>query len=477
MQHVVKSIPVGTTLLTPMPSLISMRRLASLISERVNRIPHGQRLTRGAFWCVVGSLVPKLMSVPASVVLARLMTPMHYGELAIIQSSVDLFGIFAGFGLSMTATKYVAELRGKDQQRTGRILALSTVTACITGTVVAVLLFMLSPWLAARTLAAPHLAGALRIGAFQLFFASLSGAQCGALFGFEAFRTTARLQTMIGVLNVPLMVGGFLVYGLKGVLWGMVLGRFAEWLLRQLAVRAEARRAGVQIQYRACTQELGLLWQFSLPALISGVLVLPVNWACAAMLVNQPNGYTEMGIYNAASQWYNALLFLPVSIGTVLLPVLSDRMGNGDARESSAVLGYMLRFNAAIVLPWVILISLASPYIMRIYGREYSHAWVTLVLVVLTAGIFVVLMPVGDVIAASGHMWLGCAMNAGWALVLVPLTSLLVHRGFGSLGLASARLFAYSIHAIWTFLFACHVLRKAKHPIGIANLQTTVAEL
>jgi len=453
-----------------------MLQLRHVIARRVDRIPLGRRLARGAFWSVVGSVASRLLSVPVSIALARLMGPAHYGELAVIYSSVDLFGVFAGFGLGMTATKHVAELRGKDPHRAGRILALSTVTASLTGLVMAVLLFVLSPWLAARTLSAAHLAEPLRIGACLLFFASLSGAQCGALCGFEAFNTTARLGVIVGLLNVPLMVGGYLAYGLKGVLWGMVVGRFAEWVLRHLAVRAEARRARVVIQYRECTRELSVLWQFSIPAMVSGVLVMPVNWACAAILVNQPNGYAEMGIYNAASQWYNGLLFLPVTVGAVLLPLLSDRMGEGDARGSSGVVGFMLRFNAATMLPCVIGLSLASPYIMRMYGREYSHAWLTLVLVVVTAGVFAVLSPVGDVIAASGRMWVGCAMNAGWALILVPSTFILVHRGLGSFGLASARLFAYCVHALWTLLFAYKVLREATHGTNIENLQTIIAE-
>jgi len=450
--------------------------LPHLMGNWINRIPLGRRLVLGAFWSVVGSVAARLLSVPTSVVLARLMGSVHYGELAIIQSSADLFALFAGFGLSLTATKHVAELRGKDPHRAGRILALSTMTACVTGVVMAVTLLGLAPWLAARTLAAPNLVGPLRIGAGLLFFSSLSGAQCGALYGFEAFRTTARLQATIGLLNVPLMVGGYLVYGLNGVLWGMVVSRFLEWLLRHLAVRAETTKANITIRYRDCASEIPILWQFSLPALLSGALVIPVNWGCSAILVNQINGYAQMGIYNAASQWYNALLFVPSTLGTVLLPLLSDRMGEGDGRGAAGALRFMLRFNLALMLPCVVGISLLSPYIMRMYGPEYGNAWPTLIVVVVTAGLFAVLMPIGDVIAASGRMWLGCLMNAGWALVLIPSTIVLVHRGLGSLGLASARLFAYSIHAVWTCWFAYNVLQLATRRTNVGDMRDMVAQ-
>ncbi len=435
----------------------------------MDRFPLGKRLAAGAFWTLLGSVAARILTLPISVILARWMGPAHYGELGIIQNSVDFFSTFAGFGLGLTATKHVAELRTRDPERAGRILGLSTATAVVTGVVVAVALFVLAPQLAARTLSAPHLAGPLRIGAALLFFAAITSAQSGALYGFEAFKVSAHLQAIVGFLNLPFMLGGYLIGGLKGILWGMVAAKAVEWILKHRAVRAHARSANIRIEYHNCRQELGVLWKFSLPALISGALVAPVYWACSAILVNRPNGYTEMGIFNAANQWYGALLFLPVTLGTSLLPLLSDRLGEGDTKGSAGVLGFMLRLNALIMVPVVVGMSLFSPFIMRMYGPAYSHAWPTLIAVMLTAGLFAILMPVGDVLAASGRMWLGCGMNAGWAVVFITSTLLFVHAGTGSFGLASARLLSYTFHAIWTFWFAYTVIRKNKQKAAAAD--------
>ena len=443
-----------------------LKTMVDAVRERINREPLGKRLATGAFWTLTGSVAARVLTLPVSVVLARLMGPSHYGELGVIQSSVDFFGTFAGFGLSLTATKHIAEFRTKDPQRAGRILALSTATAAVTGVVVAIALFVLAPWLAVHTLAAPQLTSALRIGAALLFFAAITGAQSGALYGFEAFQVSARVQAIVGLLNVPCMIGGYLIGGLQGILWGMVAARMGEWALKHAAVRREARRAQMPIEYRESRRELPVLWKFSLPALLSGALVAPVYWICSAILVNRPNGYAEMGVFNAANQWYGALLFLPVTLGTSLLPLLSDRFGDGDKKGSAGVLGFMLRLNAIIVLPVVLGMSLFSPYIMRMYGPAYGHAWPMLIVVMVTAGLFAILMPVGDVIAASGKMWLGCIMNAGWAVVFISSTYLFVGRGLGSLGLASARLIAYGIHAVWTFWFAYRLIRQHRVDVG-----------
>jgi len=117
-----------------------------------------------------------------------------------------------------------------------------------------------------------------------------------------------------------------------------------------------------------------------------------------------------------------------------------------------------IKVNALFVLPLVLIVSIASPYIMSLYGEGFRSGWPTLVVVLLTTGVLAVQTPVGQIIAASGKMWLGFAMNAGWALLFIVSTLLLID--LGSLGLATARLFSYIVHATWTFGFAIWMLRK-----------------
>jgi O-antigen/teichoic acid export membrane protein len=428
------------------------------VTDRINAVPFGRRLARGAFWTLAGAVAARVLRLPISVVLARYMGPAQYGELGIATASIDLFSVFAGLGLGLTATKFIAELRVKDPARTGRIIAVSMVVGAVGGAASAIALLVLAPWLATHILAAPNLVVPLRIGSLALFFLSMNGAQNGALYGFEAFQVTAQLLAVVGVLDLPLMLGGYFLGGLNGVLCGMVVSRFVTWVLMRHAVKAQARRFGIPLIFGHWKQELAVIWHFSIPAALGGILVMPVNWVCSALLVNQPHGYAEMGAYNATNQWYGALVFLPAVLGSGLLPVLSDRMSQRDGKSSGTVLKVIIKLNGVILLPAAIGLSVCSPYIMRIYGAGYRDAWPTLIAVLWTAAVMGVIAPVGDVIAASGRMWLGMAMNAGWAVVFVLSALLLIHHG--SLGLASSRLIAYVVHAGWTLAFAYFILRR-----------------
>jgi len=428
------------------------------IADRINAVPFARRIARSAFWVLVGAAVVRVLRVPISIILARYMGPAKYGELGIVSSSIDLFGVFAGFGLGLTATKYIAEFRTRDPVRAGRILSVSTVVAAVVGAAFAILLYVAAPYLAAHTLSAPQLTMPLRIGALALFFSSMNGAQMGALYGFEAFQLSAKLQAIVGIMDLPLMLGGYYLGGLNGVIWGMACSRFVNWLINGIALRQEARRYNIHIVFGHWRYELATLWHFSVPAALAGVMVMPVNWLCSTLLVNQPHGYVEMGIFSAANQWYGTMLFIPTLLGNSLLPLLSDRMGEGDGQSSASILNTMMKLNGLIVVPVALCLSIFSPWVMRMYGADYGHAWLTLVAAVWTAAIMGIITPVGDVIAASGRMWLGLIANSAWAMVFVVSTLSLVHRG--SLGLASSRLIAYIAHAVWTVILAQMIIRS-----------------
>src|SRR5258707_3744468 len=151
------------------------------VVDRINAIPFARRIARGAFWVLLGAAAVRVLRVPISIILARYMGPAKYGELGIVSSSIDLFGVFAGFGLGLTATKYIAEFRTRDPDRAGRILSVSTVVAAVAGAAFAIVLYVAGTDLAAHTLSAPELTMPLRIGALAPFFSSMKGAPMGEL--------------------------------------------------------------------------------------------------------------------------------------------------------------------------------------------------------------------------------------------------------------------------------------------------------
>ena len=435
------------------------------------------RLAWGAFWSLVGAIVSQGSILVASVITARILGMVGFGELAILNSTIGMLGVFAGFGLGMTATKHVAEFRIKYPARAGRIIALSLVAALATGGLISLVLFIFAPFLAARTLAAPHLILEFRIGALLLLCNALNGAQTGALCGFEAFKAIAHANLIRGLSSFPLTVGGVLLWRLPGAVCGLVLAAAIACLVNQWVLRSECRRASVPISYRALASERRVLWDFSLPALLSSAMVVPVTWVVATLLVNEPNGYAEMGVFNAANQWRTTLLFLPGLIGQVVVPILSSLQNAGGRHPARRVLLGSVLTNGLCTVPVVLVLLPCSSWIMSFYGQAFSARGTVLQVSLLSGALLAIQTPVGNLIAAFGRMWAGLLMNAGWAACFLCVAYGLLALGWGAQALACAYLAAYLVHALWTFWFAATLLRPSQRfslsaPTGVVALDT-----
>ena len=128
------------------------RRFLPLV-ERIKSSPIGCRLAKGAFWSLIGTVLSRSLSVVASICVARMLGKVGMGELGIIQSTVGIFSAFAGLGMGLTATKFVAEYRTKVPRRAAAMLSLSAAVSWTSGAAMMLAMLVLAPWFARHTLA------------------------------------------------------------------------------------------------------------------------------------------------------------------------------------------------------------------------------------------------------------------------------------------------------------------------------------
>ena len=410
------------------------------------------RFAVGAFWSVAGAVISRGFLLAASVVCAWFLGKEGFGALGMIQSTAGMFGILAGLGLGITATKYVSELRRLDPLRTGRILALSSAAAFVSGSVITVAVIFLAPYLAQHVLAAPQLAGPLAIGSGLVFFGALNGAQTGALAGFEAFQTIARVNIYAGLAAFPLVVLGVWRGAFLGAIWGLVGALAINWALNHWALRRECAKAGITYQYAHCSRELSVLHRFSLPAFLGSIVVVSAIWVCNAMLARQPQGYAELGLYAAADKWRVLIVFVPSYVFAMVLPVLSNLHGEGDGAAFQKVFKANLRLNGSLALVAAVLIAVFAGPIMRVYGNAFRGGRVVLLVLAFAAIAEVFNAMLGQPLVAAHKMWWRFGFDVLFVALLVGLAWVLIPKR-GALGLAAAYGFAYACASLILFLF------------------------
>ncbi len=436
----------------PLKKSINIASSLPLIGDPIRRIqtsPLGYRLARGVFWSMAGAVISRGLMLAATVLVARMLGKTVYGELGMIQSTVGMFGVFAGFGLGLTATKHVAQFRQSDPGRAGRIIGLSGLFAMVTGGLMALGLFICAPWLAEHAINAPHLASLLRIGALMLLVSAVNGAQTGALAGFEAFKTIAYVNLFVGLISFPILVSGAYFGGLTGAVWALVINLGVNWLLNHLALRKEARRYKVPFTFRDFSRERSVLWKFSLPAALSGVMVGPVNWVCAALLVNQPEGYSEMGIFTAALAFQVLLLFVSGMLNAPLLSMLSNA-GPKTTEKIGTV---------NILSSWILGMMFAIPLLCfpeiaeMLFGKNFQgHSFkATFAIIVFYTCVISFKGGLVRILVSKSLLWWGFCSNLLWTAILLPTAFFLVE--WGAVGLAASFAIAYVLNSIVVVMF------------------------
>ncbi len=414
------------------------------------------RILKGAYWNSIGTIVTRLVTTILSISLANKLGSDQFGEYGIIMSTNATVAGFAGLGLGATLTRYIANLRGTDADRVAKVIAFVIIVAVASAILFMVLYYLFSPWIALHILAAPQLSFLLQISAVTMSLSLLKEIQASLLTGLEEFRVSSIAGSTTAVLQSILvfLMGSY--FGIKGAVFALLIASVLTVVVYYFTISITLRRIKLTVQLSGSFKEWRILFKYSLPAYLATFTVAPVSWIANSFLAKQPQGYGQLGLFNAALQWEAIVTFLPVILSGALFPVMSELYGKGDYYRSYRLMSQMMKYSAMLIIPFAAVVSVFSPLIMQAYGESYkSGNWVVVIIAVTTvfSGISIHL---GTFLMASGRMWLGFKLNIVWSVIFLILSYNMVM--WGASGLAGARLLAYVIH----FFISLILARKIK---------------
>lgn len=431
---------------------------------------------RGAVWSIAGLVASRSLGLLSFVLVGRLLGKQHFGELGVVQSTVGVFTLFAGLGLGLTSTKYVAEFRANQPRRAGGIVWMTMIVACVGGMLMTALVWLLAPWLAGRVLANWQLSGVLQVGALTVFFTALNSAQTGALAGLESFKAGAQANTVAGILSFPIIVCGTYYGGLPGAVWGLVATAVLNCIFSHWALMRGMRYSGLQLAPDPEGQQWRVLFHFSLPAVFSSLVVMPTTWLGTALVVNQPGGYAQMGIYNAVLRVKLVPELLLGAMMAPLLPVLSESFAKKDVPSFERALRTAFIASLAVTMPLAFSLAALPELCLAPYGHDYlGHPGVVqwLMLHGLLVGLS---FPVSFVLASMNRMWFGWVYNASWAVVYLALATILVPRQ-GAAGLAASMAMTHLVTAVPCVVYIYRAEPLFLRGMPLASLSTVVLAL
>lgn len=419
------------------------------MKNKINKalaLPHIQRLVKSASWSLIGTVSGKTLMLVAFIMVARIIGKEEYGKIGVLRSTITMFMVFSSLGMGLTAARYVAYYRNSNKEKAYQIHKASNQVAFIFGLFITVFLLLFSRQISQLSFGTADLSVSLQLTVIALFFSTVSSAQSGTLTGFEDFKRLGINNLVYGIIQFFLIIIGAYFWGSNGVLLSLGVAAAIFVLLNQMSINKHFDSSFTN--FKTFTPEIrNIFVKFSLPAMLSTFVALPVIWLAKTLLV-RTDGFGEMAIFDVSEQWYLMVLFVPNSIGAIILPMLSNSLSEGSGNEYKKLLKLNLLVNCVIVTSLTVVIVILAPFILKLYGSNFT-SYLPLRILLIAAILQTINSVLGQVIASKAKMWLGFAVNLFWgASFLISAYVFVGYLNLGSLGLSYAFLVSYLLHSL-----------------------------
>lgn len=403
------------------------------------------RFIRSAIWSTLGTFIFNGLQLLTFAYAARIMGKAGFGQLSLVLSTIGVLTGVTSVSTELGATRYVAAWRNSDKKRTGQFIGAMFFFTFTISLVLSVAYLYVVKSIALNYLHASELLFEFQVAIIIYFFESLNNTQRGILVGFEAFRAISVINSFRGVVTILFTIGGLINFGLTGAITGLAAASIAASFVSGWIIYKECFYRDIKIIFHLPQNEdYRIFINFTVPIFLSSIMVGPVAWWVNALLVKQPNGYEQLGIFNAATRVQSMVALFGSTIGTVVLPMLLAE----DGKNSD----FLKRFN--MLLSWFLGLIPAVFFMLfpEIFGIIFGSDFMGRN----SNSIFVIVMFYGCVIiykqglsrafAVKELMWWSLLSNLVWALSLVVSVHLFIQ--FQAIGIALAYNVAYLLNVL-----------------------------
>jgi O-antigen/teichoic acid export membrane protein len=403
-------------------------------------------LLASAFWSVLGDAAAKGLMLLSMILVARILGREEYGQFGMVRSTVNLFAIFGGMGLGLTANRYVAQFRETAKSDGGEIIGSSYTLAAACGAVAGAAVFASSGAIATRFLGAPQLEGPLSVSALLLLLSAVNGAQLGILQGLGAYRALAAGSLLQGVAALGCFTAGASWFGLNGAIAALLVYTAAGVAVLHALIARETAAQGIPVAYFSIRKVAPVFWRFSIPAALTGIAVAPFKWLAEGLLARRL-GFEDLGVFNAA---LTVATVIVAGVSTLNAPLITAA-ANAGRPEGGGKLQYWNLYASWYVFLLVALPLLAAPGMAAaLFGAGYDTPELrgAILLMIPYCGLLLYYQGIVRMLVQRGSLWLALQTNLCEGVSL--LLGYLALARFGARGLAGAYVCSYLVRVAVT---------------------------
>ena len=421
-----------------------------------------KRVFLSSLWGLFGTSVSRLIVMASMILAARLLGQSDFGQFSLIQTTLGVAGVLAGAGLGATATRFVAQYLRSDLLRAGGVVALIYQISLVTVSLTLIIMIYFSDNIADSLLKTKTLKNEVILGSLLVALLVMSNIQSGLISAFERFDLIAKLNIIESLVSILFMSIFINKLGISGAILGLILGSLSSFIIGLYITKNLMHNFKIRLDFKKSWENWAILQKYSLPNLLSNLVALPVLWLAMTWVVKEPFGFSELGIYNAAYQWHGPIIFIPMILMSVSIPILVEHWENGDRSKFRLFTMRICGFTFIFAFIPAILVSFASVSVMGLYGTGFEKGWLILVLLMSAAPFHAVAKIMSGALLSMNQAWWLLGANFFWGIILLGIARSLLPT-MGIKGLAIAFLISY---VVLSLVLTSLVLLKSKISIN-----------
>lgn len=411
------------------------------VQDRPSDSITGGVILNGVAWAYSSFLLGKLLVFGSIVVLARLLAPRSFGEVALALAAIMVLEIFGALGLT-SALIY----EQNQANEAGEI--------CFWVTMGTAVLESIGMWFATPILARffhePDLVPMIR-ALLPCLIITVAGQTHDMLLRRQlAFhRKIIPDLGMAGAKGLSSIVFALLGFGAWSLIWGQILGSLCcTVLLWSITGWVPRLRWNAEVARRMYHYAKHI---YLLDA--SGVILVNLDTITIGRMLSD----SLLGFYTLAWRIPEVVLISGLNVVTrVVFPAFS-RLQSDSERVRGAVM-QTVRYTSIFTLPMAVgLMILAPQIVMALYGWRWMPSAPVLRVLALYAGLRCITHHFGDAYKGTGHPEILSRLTLVWWLIL-PSTLIVGSHYGGLIGIAWGRVAAQSVMTVLNLIIVMQIL-------------------
>lgn len=438
-----------------------MKKFLNKIIDKIKNEELLSRIIKAIGFGAGGAVISKGLLMIFNIIIARILTEQDYGAYSLINNTVQTFIVFAGAGIGVTLTRYVALYKNKNKDIAGTILGTLLFINIMISLIVGIIVFIFSDKIAMLLNSEINITNLLKITSATIFFTSVVSIMQGVLQGFEEYKKNAIIQIISNIINLLIGIIIAKLFGLIGAVISLLVLQIIMFIIMQISLYKILKNNKIRLGYKFIKEVKEAVINVTIPSFLATIFVIPLMWF-TNFFFSSKIGLEEFGAFSVCVQWFNIINYIPQQFGQ-LKPIYTQLYDNGNFKELKKYLNKIIIMVIIFSIICTLVFILGRKIILSSYGKFYTQYSLPFSIMMFATILFAVQSQYGSAFQAIGKSWICFILNFIWAVSYIVLFIVFYNKGV--IGYAYTYLLSYTLYAVISSVVFYNIIKNREKEV------------